>query len=231
MPKSMSASGIAPKGLLFDLDGTMLDTAPDLGGALNNVLESLGFTKKTYEEYRVESSNGSIGMLKMGLGERYSEFDEDIMRSQFLDHYENNISLSTAFFNGMEDLIKHLDNHNIPWGIVTNKPGYLTEKLLKDFPQLNNCRICFSGDTFENRKPHPEPLLKAAYAIDVDPQHIWYIGDAPRDMQAATAAGMIRVLARYGYLTDDELSMEWDVDIQVDSAQEILTKLITATVE
>lgn len=214
-----------PKGVLFDLDGTLLDTAPDLGAALNHVLQSLAVPEKTYEEYRVESSNGSIGMLKMGLGDNFQEYDEETLRQQFLDHYESNISNDTVFFVGIVDLLTYLDNAQIPWGVVTNKPGYLTEKLLKDFKEFETCKVCYCGDTFEHRKPHPEPLLKAAEAINVKPQDIWYVGDAPRDMEAATAANMISVLARYGYLTEEELARQWDVDIQVDSATELLAQV------
>lgn len=214
-----------PKGVLFDLDGTLLDTAPDLGAALNHVLQSLAVPEKTYEEYRVESSNGSIGMLKMGLGDNFQEYDEETLRQQFLDHYESNISNDTVFFVGIVDLLTYLDNAQIPWGVVTNKPGYLTEKLLKDFKEFETCKVCYCGDTFEHRKPHPEPLLKAAEAINVKPQDIWYVGDAPRDMEAATAANMISVLARYGYLTEKELARQWDVDIQVDSATELLAQV------
>jgi phosphoglycolate phosphatase len=214
-----------PKGVLFDLDGTLLDTAPDLGAALNHVLQSLGVPEKTYEEYRVESSNGSIGMLKMGLGDNFQEYDEETLRQQFLDHYESNISNDTVFFVGIVDLLTYLDNAQIPWGVVTNKPGYLTEKLLKDFKEFETCKVCYCGDTFEHRKPHPEPLLKAAEVINVKPQDIWYVGDAPRDMEAATAANMISVLARYGYLTEEELARQWDVDIQVDSATELLAQV------
>lgn len=226
MPKSMSTDKLnKPKGVLFDLDGTLLDTAPDLGAALNHVLQNLAVPEKTYEEYRVESSNGSIGMLKMGLGDNFQEYDEETLRQQFLDHYESNISNDTVFFVGIVDLLTYLDNAQIPWGVVTNKPGYLTEKLLKDFKEFETCKVCYCGDTFEHRKPHPEPLLKAAEAINVKPQDIWYVGDAPRDMEAATAANMISVLARYGYLTEKELARQWDVDIQVDSATELLAQV------
>ena len=226
MPKSMITDKLnKPKGVLFDLDGTLLDTAPDLGAALNHVLQSLAVPEKTYEEYRVESSNGSIGMLKMGLGDNFQEYDEETLRQQFLEHYESNISNDTVFFAGIVDLLTYLDNAQIPWGVVTNKPGYLTEKLLKDFKEFETCKVCYCGDTFEHRKPHPEPLLKAAEAINVKPQDIWYVGDAPRDMEAATAANMISVLARYGYLTEEELAREWDVDIQVDSATELLAQV------
>lgn len=213
-----------PQGVLFDLDGTLLDTAPDLGAALNHVLQSLGFAPKSHEEYRVVSSNGALGMLKMGLGERIEDFDIETLRKQFIKHYEDNISEGTEFFPGIKAFLQLLIDHTIPWGIVTNKPGFLTEKLLKAFPEFKDCKVCYSGDTFANRKPHPEPLTKAAQVLGIAPENIWYVGDAPRDMEAATAANMIRVLARFGYLTQEELDREWDVDIAVETALDLSEK-------
>ncbi|MCC2604150.1 HAD family hydrolase [Planctobacterium marinum] len=210
-----------PRGILFDLDGTLLDTAPDLGNALNHILKQLNYPEKSYDEYRVESSNGAIGMLKMGLGDNFDKFDTEELREKFLQSYAANVCRDTRPFEGIESLIKQIDAQHIPWGIVTNKPGFLTQALLAFFPVFKRCQVCFSGDSFANRKPHPEPLLKAAETLNVAPQSIWYVGDAERDMEAAQAAGMVAVLARYGYLTPDELARSWDVDLSVDSPHEL----------
>ncbi|BDX06666.1 HAD family hydrolase [Planctobacterium marinum] len=216
---------IAPKAILFDLDGTLLDTAPDLGAALNFVLERHGFPAKSYQEYRVESSNGALGLLKMGMGEKFEKYDAEVLRAALLQYYQANICRNTRPFEGIVDLINHLDKNRIPWGIITNKPGFLTEPLLTHIPEFKHCRVCYSGDTFEQRKPHPEPLLKAAEKLSIEAENIWYVGDAKRDMEAARAAHMVPVLARYGYLTEAELQQNWDVDITVDSAREIMLLL------
>ena len=216
---------MAPLAVLFDLDGTLLDTARDLGAALNCVLKQYGFPSKTYQDYRVESSNGALGLLKMGMGEQFEKYDEEIIRSALLQHYQANICQHTRPFEGIAELISSLDKQSVPWGIITNKPGFLTEPLLAHFPEFKHCRLCFSGDTFEQRKPHPEPLLKAAETLAIKTENIWYVGDAKRDMEAARAAGMVPVLARYGYLTDDDLQQNWDIDIAVDRADDI-TRLL-----
>lgn len=210
-----------PQAVLFDLDGTLLDTAPDLGNALNHILAQLNYPLKSYQEYRVESSNGAIGLLKMGLGDDFEKFDSAELREQFLQFYANNVCQDTRAFEGIEGLIQQLDKMDIPWGIVTNKPEFLTTDLLTFFPLFKQCKVCYSGDSFTNRKPHPEPLLKAAEVLNIVPSAIWYVGDAERDMEAANAAGMKAVLARYGYLTQEELDSDWDVDLVVESPQQL----------
>ena len=211
-----------PQAILFDLDGTLLDTAPDLGGALNQCLRSLGLPEKTYEEYRVESSNGALGLLKMGLGDQFEHCDIESLRHEFLSYYRQNISRHTRIFAGINTLLSELNKSGIPWGIVTNKPDFLTVPLLKNFSEFDGCKVCVSGDTFEQRKPHPMPLLKAAEALAVLPPNIWYVGDAERDMQAAQAASMTSVLARYGYLTQQDLQRHWHVDLEVAAPEDIL---------
>lgn len=212
-------------GVLFDLDGTLLDTAPDLGGALNKVLEKHHLPAIDYSAYRVESSNGSLGLLKLGFADKLSDFDVKELQKEFLQIYENNLCRDTVPFEGVEQLINWLDKNNIPWGIVTNKPGWLTEQLLPNFPIFESCVTCFSGDTLPQKKPSPVPLLEAAKILKVSPQQIYYVGDAQRDMEAAIAANMKSVLARYGYLTEAELSTDWDVDYQIESVAELSTLL------
>lgn len=208
--------------VLFDLDGTLLDTAPDLGGALNHVLQNKGFPICEYEEYRVTASHGAKGLLDLGFGESIADFEYDELRQMFLDYYETNICQGTSLFPNIKELLHYLDSNEIAWGIVTNKPGYLTEKLLPYFPEFSKCQVVISGDTLKVRKPDPEPLIYAAQSLGVSPDNVWYVGDAERDMQAAKAANMVAVLAMYGYIADTDETHEWDVDHYIDDAIELV---------
>ncbi len=209
--------------VLFDLDGTLLDTAKDLGAALNAVLAKNGMPSVAYEQFRLEASNGSKGLLELGFGEAINDYEFEALKSDFLDIYHNNICVETDLFNGMLEVLESIRSEGLAWGIVTNKPGYLTTQLLQGFDELKDCAVCISGDSLPERKPSPTPLLHAAAAIDAIPGKTLYVGDALRDMQAANSAGMISVLARYGYLTKEELERDWDVDHQIETVSELLT--------
>ncbi|WP_111978146.1 HAD-IA family hydrolase [Algibacillus agarilyticus] len=214
-----------PDAVLFDLDGTLLDTAHDLGNALNKLLKTLNLPSKAYDEYRDSASHGSYGMLKIGLGELYDSLITEDLRQQFLDHYEAEINKSTVFFNGIEQLIDLLDINKIPWGIVTNKPGYLTDQLAVQYSALKNCKVIISGDTLPERKPHPAPVLYAANKMNIQPEKCWYVGDAVRDIQAGNAAKMYTVLAEWGYTKDLLPVKDWQADVLTKTPHD-LTKLI-----
>lgn len=218
----MNVKKVPITAVLFDLDGTLLDTAADLGAALNHVLRHHNRTEVAYDDFRVESSNGSLGLLKLGFGGDLKHYDVDQLRTMFLHHYENNLTSHTTLFPGIAEYLSVLKAQNIPWGIVTNKPAYLTDKLVPCYPEFAHCKVCYSADTFKNKKPHPEPLLRAAEALNVSPDSTIYIGDAQRDMEAADRAGMRKVLAKYGYLTEQELAMEWSVDYVANTPQDLL---------
>lgn len=194
------------KGVLFDLDGTLLDTARDLGGALNQVLRNYNLPEVDYQRYRIEASNGSLGLLKLGFAERYQDYDEQILRTEFLDIYHDNICRDTAFFPGIETLLSELNKQNIPWGIVTNKPEGLTKQLLTYFDIMRTSSVMVAGDTLPHRKPSPIPLQHAAQTIGLACDEFVYVGDAMRDIEAANAANMSSVLAAYGYLSDKEIA-------------------------
>ena len=211
-----------PSALLFDLDGTLLDTARDLGNALNYVLAKYDFPLCSYEQYRPIASDGSLGLLNLGFGDQLGKFDFDVLRQQFLDYYNDNICIDTVPFEGVIPLIAELDRKDLPWGIVTNKPGWLTDVLLPNFDAFANCKIAISGDTLAQRKPHPEPLLHAAKALGIDPLDTWYVGDAERDIEAANAANMISVVADYGYISDNQTSKRWQADLHIDSPTDLL---------
>ena len=214
-----------PKGILFDLDGTLLDTARDLGNALNWVLSCHQQPTCEYEVYRDIASDGSQGLLEIGFGQRLAQFDLDTLKAQFLARYEQQICIDTVSFDGVTTLIDGLNSANIPWGIVTNKPQWLTELLLPHFTEFDACKVVVSGDTLAKRKPHPLPLTYAADVIDIAPEHIWYIGDAKRDIDAAKAANMTSVVANYGYIGPEHQASSWNADLYIDQPQTILQHL------
>lgn len=214
-----------PDAILFDLDGTLLDTAKDLGNALNQILNSLGRPIVAHDTYRNIASDGAKGMLELGFGEDLKNYNFDDLRQQFLDYYENNICVDTDYFEGIEDLLIVLNQNNIPWGIVTNKPEYLTLRLVTSFPLLQNCAIIISGDTLNKRKPHPLPLLHAEEKFALVSPNTWYIGDAERDIQSANAANMISVIAQYGYISDKQQTNQWNADLSIDKASDLLAYL------
>lgn len=211
-----------PNAVLFDLDGTLLDTAKDLGNALNQILKQLERPQVSYDTYRNIASDGAKGMLELGFGEDLKKFDFARLRQQFLDYYENNICVDTDYFVGVEELLNGLNQHNIPWGIVTNKPEFLTLQLVRYFPLLQNCAVIVSGDTLPERKPHPLPLLYAEQKLDVSSNNTWYIGDAERDIQAANAANMVSVIAQYGYIADIEQSQQWRAKLNIQTPTDLL---------
>jgi 2-phosphoglycolate phosphatase len=211
-----------PNAILFDLDGTLLDTARDLGNALNNILSALKRPTIDYNDYRNIASDGAKGMLELGFGEDLKNYNLTILRQQFLDHYENNICVDTEYFNGVENLLSTLNKNNIPWGIVTNKPEFLTLQLVTSFPLLKNCAVIISGDTLSKRKPHPLPLLHAEEKLALAAPNTWYVGDAERDIQAANAANMVSVIAQYGYISDIQHTSNWNAHFSIQNPIDLL---------
>lgn len=207
--------------ILFDLDGTLLDTAGDLGNALNHVLESFDRPSCEYHQYRNIASDGAKGLLELGFGEELGNIDYEPARQKLLDFYENNICAQTQPFEGVIGCLEKLNEYAIPWGIVTNKPGWLTDKLLAYFPIMAQCGSIISGDTLSKRKPDPLPLLIAAKQLDVEPSSTLYVGDALRDIEAANAASMISVIAKYGYINENEDLRAWNAQVCVNSIAEL----------
>ncbi|WJG11156.1 HAD-IA family hydrolase [Aliiglaciecola sp. LCG003] len=208
-------------GVLFDLDGTLLDTAKDLGNALNHVLSQHDQPSIAFAAYRNVASDGAKGLLELGFGDNFNQLDFPIARQQLLDHYATNICVDTRMFAGVEECLLQLNERAIPWGIVTNKPGWLTDSLLSYFPLLAACNCVFSGDTLSKRKPDPLPLLEAAKLLNLNPGSTLYVGDAIRDIQAANSADMISVAACYGYIDDLNQVRDWQADFTVDHIQQI----------
>jgi 2-phosphoglycolate phosphatase len=214
-----------PAAVLFDLDGTLLDTAKDLGNALNQVLASCERPPIPFKQYRNIASDGAKGLLELGFGEKIKDYDFGLLRQQFLDYYEQNICVDTTLFVGVKNVIETLQEGNILWGIVTNKPAWLTELLLPHFRAFDKCPVVICGDTLAQRKPHPLPLIHAAQRLSLEPSACWYVGDAQRDIEAANAANMLSVLARYGYIESHLPIASWNADLEISSAEMLLQHL------
>ncbi len=208
--------------VLFDLDGTLLDTAPDMVAALDLLLEEESREALDYDFVRAHVSNGALGLIKAAFGE-LEEAHRLSLRDRYLLLYEKHLVTRTAPFEGMDTVLEHLEQTNIHWGVVTNKPGYLTEPLLDTLGLLSRSACVVSGDTLPERKPHPGPLLHAAELLDIAPAQAMYVGDASRDIEAGRAAGMMTVAATYGFIMPDDDPAAWQADHNIDSPAELLT--------
>ena len=210
------------KGILFDLDGTLLDTADDLGAALNHVLKQYQLPEVSADLYRPIASDGATGLLQLGFGDQYTDFDEQVLREEFLDYYENNIATHTKLYPGIESFLQQLDRQSIPWGIVTNKPIALTKLLLPHFSAFSSSKVNLGGDSLSTRKPHPEPLIHACQYLSVAKEECIYLGDAPRDITAANEANMFSVVARWGYIKAEQKVDTWPANSHCFEPAELL---------
>jgi phosphoglycolate phosphatase len=208
--------------VLFDLDGTFADTAPDLHFALDQVLIRRGLPPLAYERIRPSVSHGSRAMLKVGFGMEPDDAGYAALKRAFLDTYLANIANKTRLFEGMEQLLDEFDKRGIGWGIVTNKPAYLTEPLMRALGLEQRAACIVSGDTTAYPKPHPEPILHACRMAGADPRRSIYVGDAKRDIEAGKRAGTKTLIALFGYLADDDEPASWAADGAVRAPLEIL---------
>lgn len=208
--------------VLFDLDGTLLDTAPDLAYALNTVLENHGRPALPYASIRPVASHGTKGLLQLGFN--IDETDQNFinLRDEILAVYAQHLSDQTKVFAGIDEVLTYIDKNNLQWGIVTNKPGWLTEPLLKQLNLFEKTVCVVSGDTTTNRKPHPEPLLHACTLLQCKPQQCIYVGDAQRDIEAGINAGMKTLIAAYGYIAETDHPHTWGADAIIQSPLEII---------
>lgn len=213
------------KAILFDLDGTFADTAPDLAAALNHTRATRNLPPLPLEVLRPQASHGSRGLLKVGFDIEPEATDFNVLRDIFLDYYARNICIHTKLFAGTADLIDALEQRNIKWGIVTNKPHRYTVPLMQALGYAARADCLISGDTCVNAKPHPEPLLKACQIIGVAPAQCLYLGDDLRDMQAANAAKMRGIIANYGYVGDDVSIENWNAHGSINRPTELLNML------
>lgn len=201
--------------VLLDLDGTLVDTAPDMVAALNQVLIEEGQRRVPYAVARNEVSNGALGLLKLGFGAALNASNDDRLRGRFLQVYSENVSNKSRIFKGFSGFFDFISRKDIRWGVVTNKPEWLAQPLLRalGLAEITGCLV--SGDSLPQRKPHPAPLHHAAKLMTVASQRCIYIGDAARDIQAGRAAGMFTVAASYGYIPHSEDPRNWGADFLI----------------
>jgi 2-phosphoglycolate phosphatase len=213
---------VAINAVLFDLDGTLVDTAPDLGAALNAMRHRRGLGPIPEHECRPQSSHGSQGLIRIGFEVDQQHPDFPALREEFLEHYAANLTRNSPLFPGMADVLVALDVQSIKWGVVTNKPARYTLPLLAHLGLVERAAFIVSGDTCAHAKPHPAPLLHACQIANVQVQDCLYIGDAERDVQAANAAGMPALVALYGYLGRDDRPDEWGARAFIKAPGELL---------
>lgn len=210
--------------VLFDLDGTLVDTAPDMVAALLKIQESEGHEPLAYDIARKYVSHGAAGLINLAFpGIPHDEHER--LRLEFLERYEQAVCVHSALFPGLAALLDQLDAGGRPWGVVTNKPARMTEPLMNALGIGERAACMISGDTIPQRKPDPAPLLLASEQTGVSPARSVYVGDAARDIQAGIAAGMHTVAVSYGYITDDDDPAAWDAHELVADPQE-LTHLV-----
>ena len=209
--------------VLFDLDGTLVDTAPDMANALNRTLVNHGRPPLAFEAIRPSVSLGGVALVKLAFSLDEADPALSPLREEFLAIYRDNLSRESRLFPGMEQVLAGLEGINACWGIVTNKPGWLTNPLMQDL-QLDARSGCIvSGDTLEQRKPHPAPLLHACELLQRNPEETVYVGDARRDVEAGASAGMTTLVAAWGYIDKAENPEDWGADGLVQSPEEILS--------
>ena len=213
------------RAVLFDLDGTLIDSAPDLGAAADKMRTDRGLQSLPLERYRPMAGAGARGMLgeAFGITPEHPEFMA--YREEFFANYQACMTQRTQVFAGVAELVQHLVRHGLAWGVVTNKSARFTEPLTQAMPLFASARAVVSGDTTPHAKPHPAPLLEAATRLGLEPGHCVYVGDDERDIIAGLAAGMGTVAATYGYLGSKADVREWGAHAEINFPLDLLQLL------
>jgi 2-phosphoglycolate phosphatase len=202
------------KAVLFDLDGTLIDSAPDLGAAADKMRVDRGLPSLPLESYRHMAGAGARGMLGIAFGITPDHPDFPAMKEEFFRNYESCMTQRTYAFEGVAQLIASLDERKVPWGVVTNKSMRFAAPLTKGMPLFASAKTVVGGDSTPHAKPHPAPLLEAARQLNIKPIECVYVGDDARDVQAGRAAGMGTVAATYGYLGATDVK-DWGAEAQI----------------
>ena len=213
------------RAVLFDLDGTLVDSAPDLGSAADRMRIVRGMPSLPLEDYRPHAGSGAKGMLSVAFGMSPEHGDYETLREEFYCQYEACLTDQTRAFFGVAELLEALLQRGLRWGVVTNKAQRFSMPLTGAMPLFASASTIISGDTTPHTKPHPAPLLEAARRLNLSPIDCVYVGDDARDILAGRAAGMATVAARYGYLGAGADVARWGADAEVDSPLEVLKLL------
>jgi phosphoglycolate phosphatase len=213
------------KAVLFDLDGTLVDSAPDLGAAADKMRTDRGMTSLPLSHYRSMAGAGARGMLSVAFGMQSQDADFDQFKEEFFLNYTACMTERTCSFDGVDALIARLDDAGMKWGVVTNKSERFSLPLTRAMPLFKTAQTIISGDTTPHAKPHPEPLLEASRRLKLEPQQCVYVGDDERDIVAGRAAGMTTVAAAYGYLGAIEETEHWNADATIFSPDQLLKLL------
>jgi len=216
------------RAVLFDLDGTLIDSAPDLAGAVEDMRAKRGLPALDLSVYRPMAGAGARGMLGVGFGLAPDDPGFATLREEFFQSYERRLTLKTRVFDGVSDVIQRLEQQQLPWGVVTNKASRFTEPLTLAIALFDSASVIISGDSTAYSKPHPEPLLEAARRIGIAPGHCVYVGDDERDIVAGQAAGMNTVAVAYGYLGVQADLHRWGADAVVNYPGQLLQLLALA---
>jgi len=214
-----------PGAVLFDLDGTLVDTAPDMVAVLVDLLRTEGREPLPYELARSHVSNGSAGLIGLAFPGA-DAVERERLRLDFLDRYAEAVCVNSTLFPGLGELLDELDARKLPWGVVTNKPARMTKPLLVALGVAQRAACMISGDTIPQRKPDPAPLLLAARQIGVSPEQAVYIGDAARDIAAGRAAGMYTIGATYGYVVAGDDPLAWGAHELVAESEDLTRRLL-----
>jgi len=220
---TFSSSLPAPRAVLFDLDGTLADTAPDLAAAVNWMRTERGLEPTPYAVLRPTASAGARGMIGAAFGLAPGDEGYEELRMQWFERYQSAMAVHSTLFDGISDLLEGITGAGMAWGIVTNKPARFTDPLVP-LIGLAHAGCVISGDTTPHAKPHPAPLLEAARRLDIVPAHCWYVGDDLRDIEAGRAAGMVTVACNWGYCGSIDPAT-WGADHLLDTPQQLLQML------
>jgi 2-phosphoglycolate phosphatase len=210
----------APRAILFDLDGTLADTAPDLAAAINLLRANAGLAPTPYALLRPTASSGARGMIRASYGLTPEDDDYEALRIEFLNNYEASLAKHTSLFPGIADMLSSITQLGVGWGIVTNKAMRFTDALVPQIG-LKDAGCVVSGDTTAHPKPHPAPLFEAARQLGLAPEQCWYVGDDLRDIEAGRAAGMLTVACGWGYC-GPTAPLTWNANYLLDTPKELL---------
>ncbi len=214
-----------PKAVLFDLDGTLIDSAPDLGAAADKMRTDRGLPSLEYALYRPVAGSGARGMLHVAFGMTEAHADYEDFKNEFLNNYQQAMTVKTTVFSGVTDMLAALPAMGLRWGVVTNKSQRFTIPLSQHMDLFKTAGAVVSGDTTPHAKPHPAPLFEGARLLDLPPGDCWYVGDDERDIVAGKAAGMVTVAANYGYLGVETEVLHWGADFVIHHPMELVDLL------